>query len=298
MAAGQDEPGPPAWAEAALAVAPVHGATQVEGVAVTHRSWGAPGAPGVVLVHGGAAHAGWWDHVGPLLAQDHHVVAVDLSGHGDSGRRDAYPPSTWADEVLEVAADLGMDRPVVVGHSMGGFVTLLAATRPGRLGGAVVVDSPVRRPDPEWREAREGGPLSSPKTYATLDDALDHFFLVPPQPHPPAWLHRRVGAASLREVDGRWAWKWDPRIFGDFSTEDPRYTVALSEVACPIAVLHGERSSIVTAQVLAWMREHLPADVPFVEVPDAHHHLLLDQPLAFVTALRTLLTVRRSLGAR
>src|ERR1019366_6011017 len=74
----------------------------------------------------------WWDHIGPLLANGWRVVALDLSGHGDSGRRDSYTLDTWAREVLAVAADAGITTaPTVIGHSMGGLVTLRLA-RPGR----------------------------------------------------------------------------------------------------------------------------------------------------------------------
>jgi len=121
-----------------------------------HRAWGDPDRPGLVLVHGGAAHARWWDFIAPLLASRHHVVALDLSGHGDSGRRGNYPPTRWAEEVMAVAAARGIDHPVLVGHSMGGFVSIIAAAEHGdELAGAVIVDSPVIRPDPErdaaWR---------------------------------------------------------------------------------------------------------------------------------------------------
>ena len=65
---------------------------------------------GIVLVHGGAAHSRWWDHIGPLLAADRRVVAIDLSGHGDSGRRESYSFDAWAGEMLAVAADAGHRR--------------------------------------------------------------------------------------------------------------------------------------------------------------------------------------------
>ena len=70
---------------------------------IHYRRWGSTERPGLVLVHGGAAHAGWWDHVAPLLAGEYCVVALDLSGHGDSGRRDTYDMETWAREVVAVA---------------------------------------------------------------------------------------------------------------------------------------------------------------------------------------------------
>ena len=98
-------------------------------------------------MHGGGAHAHWWTHVAATFAAEFRVVAIDLSGHGDSGHRDVYALEQWTDEVMAVADDGGIDGPpVVIGHSMGGFVTIATAARHGdRLDGVIVCDSPVDR---------------------------------------------------------------------------------------------------------------------------------------------------------
>lgn len=284
----------PSWFEQALAWEPDTGAVDVDGAAITWRSWGEPGRPGIVLVHGGAAHARWWDHLAPLFAHDHHVVALDLSGHGDAGRRDAYPPSTWAEEVAAVAEHHGMERPVVVGHSMGGFVAIVLASRMGdRLGGTIIVDSPVRRPDPETKEGRSGRMFAAPKTYPSLEEGMQHFVLIPFQPVVTPYVVEHVAATSLREGDAGWTWKWDPHVFGRFETRDPVYSELLAQVQGPVAVIHGQLSDIVDRDVTDWMADTLGRPAPFVEIPDAYHHLILDQPLAFVAAVRALLATWR-----
>src|SRR5215468_6084564 len=81
--------------------------------------WGEGEKPGLVLVHGGAAHAEWWSFLAPLLTRHYDVIAPDLSGHGDSGRRESYPRRLWADEVRRIIADAAfVGPPVLVGHSM------------------------------------------------------------------------------------------------------------------------------------------------------------------------------------
>jgi pimeloyl-ACP methyl ester carboxylesterase len=280
----------PAWFQAALATPADVGETVVDGCRIVHRAWGDEDAPGLVLVHGGAAHARWWDHLAPLLAKRYRVVALDLSGHGDSGRREVYPPTTWAEEVLAVASDRGIERPVLVGHSMGGFVSIVAAAEHGeRLAGAIIVDSPVMRPDPEREEARRGNFFRAPKTYPTLAEAMEHFVLVPPQPCEQDAVLDHVARHSLHEVEGGWTWKFDPRVFGRFSPRDPVFSDYLARVSCRVAVMHGELSAIVTDDVKAHMDEQLGRNAPFVEIPAAHHHLVLDQPLAFVVGVRALL---------
>ena len=94
---------PPAWFTAALAAPATDGTVDVDGARVRYRAWGPPGAPGAVLVHGTAAHARWWDHVGPQLPAGQRVAALDLSGHGDSDWRERYSLDHWAAEVVAVA---------------------------------------------------------------------------------------------------------------------------------------------------------------------------------------------------
>jgi pimeloyl-ACP methyl ester carboxylesterase len=288
------DPAPPTWFTDAIADAPHVASVDVHGCRIAYLSWGDPAAPGVVLVHGGAAHARWWSHLGPLLAAGgrHHVVALDLSGHGDSGWRERYSLDTWADEVLAVAEDAGMpEAPAVIGHSMGGFVAIGAAARHGeRLGGAIIVDSPVRAPDPESEEGRGGRMFRQPKTYPDLATAVGHFHLVPPQPSPPPHVVDVVARHSLRETPDGWTWKFDPSIFAKREERAPGdYGRELAEVRCRVAVLHGELSSIVDEQVTDYMADRLGRTAPFVEIPQAHHHLILDQPLAFLAAVRALL---------
>ena len=64
------------------------------------------------MIHGGAAHAHWWDHIAPLLAEGREVIASDLSGHGDSDRRSDYSVEAWAEEALAVAGIAHSDRAV------------------------------------------------------------------------------------------------------------------------------------------------------------------------------------------
>src|SRR6266699_6796291 len=86
---------PPAWFLAALEADVQTGSVTVDGTSISYRAFGPPADSGIVLVHGGAAHARWWDHIAPLLARGRRVVALDLSGHGDSDRRDAYNLDLW-----------------------------------------------------------------------------------------------------------------------------------------------------------------------------------------------------------
>jgi pimeloyl-ACP methyl ester carboxylesterase len=280
-----DSAAPPAWFTAALAAPVAEQTTMVDGIPIAYRAWGEPAARGIVLVHGGAAHSRWWDHVGPLLAHGRRVVALDLSGHGDSGRRGSYSLDGWAREVLAVAADAGLtDPPMVIGHSMGGLVTLRAAALFGaRIEGAVVIDSPIRDMAPEEHAAVEQRAFRSLRVYPSREAALARFRPVPDQPVL-SYIADHVAATSIRQVDGGWTWKWDPPIFARKVPQEP-----LTRLDCRVALFRAEYG-MVSAAMSDVMYDRLGRVAPVVEIPVAGHHVMLDQPIALVAALRTLLS--------
>jgi pimeloyl-ACP methyl ester carboxylesterase len=129
---------------------------KVDGTRIHYLHWGEIGRPGIVFVHGGAAHAHWWSFVRTAIrARLPRGCNRPVRARRQRPAR-RYPRDVWAREVMAVAQDAGCaGPPVVVGHSMGGFVTIATAAEFGdRIAGAVILDSPVRRPDPEKRRAR------------------------------------------------------------------------------------------------------------------------------------------------
>ncbi len=278
----------PRWFRDALKHEPRQSVVMVEETEINILEWGERGAPGLILVHGGAAHARWWSHLAPMFTEHYHVAALDLSGHGDSGDRERYSHALWAQEILTVCTAVGFTRPpVIVGHSLGGLVAIqTAATYGDSLAGAVIVDSPVRRPDPESEEGTRGRAFRAPGTYQDLETALTHFHLIPPQPDPPPWILDHVARHSLHETEHGWTWKFDPNLFTH--TMVPM-NEQLASVRCRVAVLRGEHSVVVPQDTAEYMYELMGRVSPMITIPEAHHHLLLDQPLSFVTALRTLL---------
>jgi pimeloyl-ACP methyl ester carboxylesterase len=193
----------------------------------------------------------------------------------------------WADEIAAVGRHAGFAAPpVVIGHSMGGVVTTFAAGR-HELAGAVLVDAPLRRPDPESEEGSRGRMFRRPKTYPDVDTAVGHFHLVPAQPRENPFILDHIARHSLRRVEGGWTWKFDPRAVVRRGSLD--LTAVLRRVRCRVALVRGEYSQVVDPDTAELMYEILHRNAPLIEIPQAYHHLLLDQPLAFVVCLRTLL---------
>ena len=128
---------------------------EVDGVRihVAEAGVGHPGPP-IVLIHGWPQHWWCWHRVIPLLAERHHVVALDSRGAGWSDAPapggDAYDKRVIADELAAVIGELGLDRPLVVGHDWGAWLSILIGGRHPDLTRGVVataMDKPAG-PDP------------------------------------------------------------------------------------------------------------------------------------------------------
>jgi pimeloyl-ACP methyl ester carboxylesterase len=276
----------PTWFRAALATPAAVGTVTVDGATINYRTWGGENPSGLVLVHGGAAHARWWDHIGPLLSHDRQVVALDLSGHGDSGRRERYSLDGWAHEVMAVAAAAGIsDPPIIAGHSMGGFIALRAAGLFGAaLEGIAVIDSPVRDITPEQQAAREERAFGPLRVYPTREAAIARFHPMPDQPALPYVLDH-VASTSIRAVEGGWSWKFDPAVFA----RSQGALTLLRQLDCRVALFFAEHG-IVPPDTTELMYDKLGQRAPVIEIPAAGHHVMLDQPIALVTGIRTLLS--------
>jgi pimeloyl-ACP methyl ester carboxylesterase len=177
--------------------------------------------------------------------------------------------------------------PVVVGHSLGGMVTIQTASTYGdELAGAVIVDAPVRRPAPEEEEGRSGRAFRRPGVYETQEEALRHFRLVPSQPAANEFVIDWIATHSIHETPEGWTWKFDPALFKE--TIVPLRD-QLASVGTRVALFTGELSVVVPPDTAEYMYDLMGRVAPVIAIPEAHHHLTLDQPLAFVAALRTLL---------
>jgi pimeloyl-ACP methyl ester carboxylesterase len=284
-------PNAPTWFLDALDVPVARHTVDVDGASISYLAWGEAGRRGLVFVHGGGAHAHWWTHVAARFAAEFRVLAVDLSGHGDSSHRDAYGLEQWTREVTTVTQAGDVDgRPVIVGHSMGGFVTIATAAEHGdHLSGVIICDSPVTQPDPEVESYRLKEAFGRPRTYVDIDEALARFRTVPAQDHYLDYVIDHVGRQSLRPVEGGWQWKFDRRIFEQFAGSMRGIALPyLSRVRCRVALLRSE-CGLVTPDIGLSMYEALGRAAPVIEIPEAGHHAMLDQPLLLLTAIRTLL---------
>jgi pimeloyl-ACP methyl ester carboxylesterase len=301
---GGEKPPAPEWFEKAIAAPSEEGAVTVKGAQIRYTAWGEKCGRGLLFIHGGRAHRNWWRPFAPFFAKNRRVAALDLSGMGDSDWRDQYSLDLLVDEVFAVIDAAGLNtgaRPIVVGHSFGGWVTLAAVERGGdRLGGAVVVDSPLGVPDPDEgytvvraSNQKKPGHQHSARIYSTLEEPIARFRLLPNQPAEHLYLVDYIAREGLRQVTGPdgeegWTWKFDPAKGKNFTIHFERDL--LRAARCPLAFIYGENSSFAAGDSLQHLRDQAKGRSPFVMMPNAYHHLMMDQPIAFISSLRTLLS--------
>lgn len=285
----------PEWLARSLAQPGLSRWTEASGRRLHYLEWPGPrDAPTLLLVHGFRAHARWWDFTAPLLASDYRVIAPDLGGMGESDFRPRYSHDGFADDIAAVVHHAGLRDVVLIGHSFGGIVAVDAVYRfPQLFQRLVMIDSKVSFADDDHRT--DGPPAHPPKLRRDRDEALRRFKVVPEQGGIDPAVLRHVAEHSLRSVDGQWTWKFDPYCAApDLVVADQHESDMLRQIDVPVDYLHGERSAIVSRAFAARIAGCIRNGRAPVAIPDAQHHVLLDQPLALVAALRALLAAART----
>ncbi|MEZ5557194.1 MAG: alpha/beta hydrolase [Pseudomonadales bacterium] len=248
-----------------------------------------PGHAPLLLIHGMNAHSHWWDFIAPQLTDRHRCAAMNLTGMGDSDYRYQYDAATYAAEIRAVCDDAGFgDDVVVVGHSFGGYMAVKAMNLfPDRFGALILVDSGIRHPDEPVPDRPSMGGRA--KVYPDRETALGRFRLQPPQPCANEYILQYIARNSLLPVDdGGWAWKFDEDLPG--SLKDVMRTADdYRNLRVKLGVIYGADSELFSKRSLEYMRELIPQDFPAAAIDNAQHHVFLDQPLAFVAALRKML---------
>jgi pimeloyl-ACP methyl ester carboxylesterase len=280
----------PEWFETAVGTVPTSHIVTVEDCPIHYLRWGPETSerPGLLFVHGGAAHAQWWSFIAPFFAEDRPVAAIDLSGMGESGRRDDYNNTLRVAEMAAVIADAGLGaKPVVIGHSFGGNMTTCFGHHHGAdLSGVVIVDSFVRPPSDN--DGGSAGPGRPKPYFPNKETIVRRYRLSPYQPCENAFIVDFIAQHSVVEEERGWTWKYDDNVRGRGIRDEPLADY-LRDMACPKALFYGDESVFLTDGALEFTKEQYGDGDRVIEIPAAGHHLMLDQPIAFVVGLRTVL---------
>jgi pimeloyl-ACP methyl ester carboxylesterase len=256
--------------------------TVVRSLRFHFSEWGEPGAPKVLLLHGGNQSAHSWDLVSLHLSDRYHVFALDQRGHGDSewSRDQDYSIEAKAADVLAFVDDQGIDSPVIMGHSMGGRVTMnVALAHPELARGIVLVDV---------------GPELSPKgvevianfvthnvEFDDLEEFLDNvvkYDRFRSREH----IARTVKYNMLRRADGKYISKVDhrrvPLSTSELTIED------VKAIGAPVLLVRGGESDILDPDAAERFVDALP-NAQLVTVPNTGHNVHSGNTPGFLEAV-------------
>ena len=279
---------PPQWFTRAVAAPCESNYVDAGGTAVHYLSWNAHEThkPGLLFAHGFRAHARWWSFIAPFFIERYRVAALDFSGMGDSGGRDQYTDEIYSHDLVAVIEHARFERPVVVGHSFGGGRVLHAcAHHRERIGRAVVIDSYVQLNDGEPKVP--SSQLRQKKIYPTYEAARARFRLVPAQSRAANYIVNHVAEHSIKRVDDGWTWKFDDARRRQRIQRN--HSHMLASIVTPVTYMYGDDSAVVSHEHAREIVSHIPNCRGPIAIPESHHHVLLDQPLSLVAALRALL---------
>ena len=266
-----------------------------------HGRPGADASPSVLYAHGfGQTRRAWAATASILAAHGHAGLAYDARGHGDSGFNaddDPYTGHQFTDDLIVLAGELPRP-PVLVAASMGGLFGLLAEARwPGLFRAMVLVDI-----TPRWESAGLERILAFmtafPEGFASLEQAAESIAAYLPHRRP-----RGAGSGALRGLlrqaaDGRWRWHWDRRLVDELARDSHRHqddiATATCAVRCPLLLVSGGRSDLVSARTVADFLELAP-HARHVQLPEATHMLAGDDNDLFTaTVLQYLVDLERA----
>jgi len=256
----------------------------VGGRRLSFLEWGNADRPVLCFLHGGSAHAHWFDLVAPAFADRFHVISLDQRGHGESqwAEPPAYATENFAADLLGFVDGLGRARVVLIGHSMGGHNAMsFAAWHPDRVSALVIIDSRPMIPTDRLDRLRRRGERTL-RPYPTREAAAQSFRLVPRETNADPALLAHIGAAGVVERAGAWVYRFDPASNAERRPVDA-WTL-LDRITAPTLIARGELSPVLPRDMADKLRAAIRG-ASLVEIPASYHHLVLDNPAGFVQEL-------------
>lgn len=264
-----------------------------EGLRFHALEWGEPGAPQILLLHGGNQTAHSWDLVSLMWSDRFHIFAYDQRGHGDSEwpRDGDSSTEAMAGDAARIIALLGLRRPVVVGHSMGGLNTMtLLLAHPGIASRAVLVDVGPEITEEGTRQIRDF--VRSTAEFDSLDEFVARVVEYDPY-RSEEHIRRTARYNMMRRVDGKYVSKHDHRRrFAQTGAMAAPRRPGLEDVAridCPVLVVRGGDSRVLAPDAAERFAAALPAGA-LVTVPNCGHNVHSQNTAGFLVAVTPFLT--------
>jgi pimeloyl-ACP methyl ester carboxylesterase len=278
----------PAWFQRAIETPSESQFALAAGARVHYLRWNAAerDKPPLLFLHGLRGHARWWSFIAPYFMERYRVFALDFSGMGESEGRAQFSAEIFLEDIKAVIRAEGGGPFTLVAHSFGGTRALrLCADEPALIKQAVILDSYTHFPALEKEE-----PFITPRPrrlYPSYEDARARYRLTPAEHAAPAYLVDYLAHHSIEQVEGGFRWRFADNLGGTLIEVDG--PAMLARIRVPITCLHGALSKVTRKGRAQRIADHIANARGSIAIPEAHHHLMVDQPLALVSALRAVL---------
>ena len=261
---------------------PMHTWTGAGGVEIAGDTWGDPGGQLVVLQHGGGQTRHAWKGAGETLgAAGYYAVAFDARGHGDSdwAPDGQYSADLMVEDLTCVVAALGSTRPILVGASMGGGVSLITVGEKHLEAAALVLVDMAPRIEPEGQRKIQEFMNQKPDGFDTLEEvaeAISNYQPHRPRPRTLDGLAKNVRLAP----NGKYVWHWDPaRRQGHqagMSTYRERLHDCADQLELPTLLVRGGLSDVLSEEGAQSFLAQCP-HAEYVNVANAAHMVAGDR---------------------
>jgi esterase len=254
-----------------------------------YLDWGTKGRHPILFLHGGGLNAHTWDLICLMLRDRYHCLALDQRGHGDSEWEPTadYRFDAQVADLEGFIEKLKLTRPLLVGHSMGGFAAIGYAIRhAASMAGLVLVDIAPEISMTGSLRIRDF--IKGDRELDSVEDFVEKALKFNPMRN--RQLLRRSLLHNLRQLpNGKWTWKHDPnRMPKNFENERDERREMIKDnaqnITCPTLVLRGARSDVLSDD----NARDFAASVPngrWLRVENAGHTIQGDNPRALLEVL-------------
>lgn len=271
--------------------------TIANGIRLSYLDWGGSGIP-ILFLHGGGLNAHSWDFIAQVFSHEYRCLALDQRGHGRSEWSPSmdYRPSDYAKDCIELIQQLSLNRPILVGTSMGGVNALaIAALGSESLGAVILLDVGLNvEPNPGRTELRQF--MTGALEANSIEDIVTKGFNFNSR-RDPEMLRTTLRWNVIQLPNNKWTWRYDRRhrqhdeIWSIIASSRESLIESLSSIQCPVLIVRGANSKVVSQEDVTFLSSRIP-DSKSAEIPAAGHAIHGDNPKETVRVIKDFLAKR------
>lgn len=270
---------------------------------LNYLEWGDPHAPAVILLHGLLGVAYNFRTTAEALMDRYRVISLNVRGHGDSGPSPerAYNFDLWASDVHALVSQLHLERPVLIGHSMGGRIAYVSAARnPTETRGIVVVDNGPGFPIAAAHRVRTIFMGQRPMEFDSWEDAIGYISKrsrAGEQPLPEHLVRARANYHFRQLPSGKVTWKFDPLLRDEWLGDSPPRRAQIdawlwkdiAQVQCPMLLMKAETTDLISRETCEQMVALTKGEARWIEVKNSTHRIMDDNLSGFLAEVEPFL---------